>query len=102
MTDWSRKGVGDPLCDGAPIPALVLRRWLAQHHQQRILLRYGQWPPAGPYPVPLILDPVRSALVVTPGDSADPVGRVPSNASNRFGRQPTRQEPEEVPAAPLD
>ena len=32
-TDWSRKGVGDPLCDRAPILALVLRRGLAQHHQ---------------------------------------------------------------------
>ena len=52
--------------------------------------------------MPLVLDPVRPALVVAPGDPADPVGRVPSNASNRFGRQPTRQEPEEVPAAALD
>jgi hypothetical protein len=51
--------------------------------------------------MPLVLDPVRPALIVAPGDPADPVGRVPSNASNRFGRQPTRQQPEEVPAAPL-
>src|SRR5260370_1449674 len=51
--------------------------------------------------MPLVLDPVRPALIVAPGDAADPVGRVPSNASNRFGRQPTRQQPEEVPAAPL-
>src|SRR5258708_30893424 len=49
--------------------------------------------------MPLVLDAVGSALVVASGDPSDPVGRIPSNASNHLGGQPTGQEPEEVPAA---
>jgi hypothetical protein len=52
--------------------------------------------------MPQILDPIWPVLVVALSDLAAPGGRVPSHASNRFGRQPTRHESEEVPAAPLD
>lgn len=49
--------------------------------------------------MPLVLYAVGAALVVAQGDLADPIRRIPSNASNHLGREPRGQEPEEVPAA---
>src|SRR5260370_42307888 len=77
------------------------RSWPAKRHQQLILLRRGQQQLTWPCPMPLVLDAVGSALVVASGDPSDPVGRIPSHASNHLGGQPAGQEPEEVPAAAL-
>lgn len=94
--------MSDPFSHGAPVPPLVLWRWLAKRLQQLILLRCGQQLSAGPYLMPLVLDAVGAALVVAPGDPADPVCRVSRHTGNYFGRVSTGQEPKEMPAAALD
>jgi hypothetical protein len=55
--------------------------------------------------MPLVLhvnDAVGLALIVAPGDPADPIRRVPSQAGNHFGREATGHEPEKLPTAALE
>jgi hypothetical protein len=49
-----------------------------------------------------ISDCVRSVSIVPAGQVADPEGRVAGNSGNRRGREAKAQEPEKVPAAPLN
>jgi putative transposase len=98
------KAIRAELPDYATIHSHVLQDVLARLDRtyQAFFLRRTQERGARSRLVAEIFDAGGAILVVAPGDAPDPVGRVPSNASNRFGRQPTRQEPEEVPADPVE
>jgi hypothetical protein len=50
----------------------------------------------------LVAHSVGSSLVVAARDPADPIGGVAPHPRNGGSGQPTRQQPEEVPAAALD
>lgn len=60
-----------------------------------------EWSP-GLVAMSSISDSVRPFVVVAAGNLADPVGRIASNSGNGRGRKATAQEPEKVPAAPLN